>query len=470
MRIFVIITVLLISSLIVALNFKSDYLGEIQREKEPKITEYPIFGSFDELVNARDYNYSEATRVTPPGTKDNPLYHSFWFYNCAPLDLPHFDPTGRFIAVLRVHIEGRKVLPTDQGEIGIIDLQDNNKWTEIGRTTAWNWQQGNRLQWIPGSAHEIIWNDRADDGKSFVSRIYNMKTKKTRTLPRPIYVISPDGKTALTHDFERMKHGGTDYVGIKDKYDDQWAPKETGVWRMDIKTGKSNLVVSLKDIAKEVYPEKLPSDTLNGHLYVFREGWNPSGTRFLVFVKETKKDSEALTWGLSMDPKGTDIRYFYNSPSHHYWIDDETVVDWGPHTPTGSRSGARSESAVNGYHVFKDDNSGISKEMIWEATNGHDSFHPNGDWILTDTYNLNGYQYLYLYHLPTKSFVPLGKYEFRLNGEHHPKHAGIFRVDLHPRLSPNGRMVSFDSTHEGLGRQVYVMDIGHIIDNPPVQN
>ena len=156
-RIFLIFTVLLISCLIIALNFKSNHLEEIQPVNELPIAEYPIFGSFDELVNAKDYKHPKATRVTPPGTKDNPLYHGFWFYNCAPLDLPHFDPTGRYIAVLRVHIEGRKVLPTDQGEIGIIDLQDNNKWTEIGHTTAWNWQQGSRLQWI-GKA-QIAYND-----------------------------------------------------------------------------------------------------------------------------------------------------------------------------------------------------------------------------------------------------------------------------------------------------------------------
>ena len=107
--------------------------------------------------------------------------------------------------------------------------------------------------------------------------------------------------------------------------------------------------------------------------------------------------------------------------------------------------------------------------MLWKASNGHDSYHQNGEWILTDTYNLQGYQYLYLYHLPTKLFVPLGKFEFRLNGKHYKDNAGIFRVDLHPRFSPNGKLVSFDSAHEGLGRQIYLMDISHIIDNPPAK-
>jgi hypothetical protein len=43
---------------------------------------------------------------------------------------------------------------------------------------------------------------------------------------------------------------------------------------------------------------------------------------------------------------------------------------------------------------------------------------------------------------------------------------GLHRVDLHPRISRDGRIVSI-ATYEGLGRQMYVIDIGHILDNPP---
>jgi Tol biopolymer transport system component len=75
-----------------------------------------------------------------------------------------------------------------------------------------------------------------------------------------------------------------------------------------------------------------------------------------------------------------------------------------------------------------------------------------------------------MYHIPTKKFVAVGKFEFRINGKYSNADPGIFRVDLHPRFSPDGRKVSFDSTHEGLGRQIYIIDIGFILDNPPKLN
>src|SRR5438128_1460657 len=98
---------------------------------------------------------------------------------------------------------------------------------------------------------------------------------------------------------------------------------------------------------------------------------------------------------------------------------------------------------------------------------GHDSFLPNpgSDWIISDTYVISGYQYLFLYHRPTKSFVPLAK--LKSTAENVSNFTGEYRVDLHPRFSRDGRTVCIDSTYEGLGRQMYTIDIGYILDHPP---
>ncbi len=414
---------------------------------------YTTCKSFDEVINSMDAKYPKAIRVSPTGNSENPMYHGYFFYNCL-----QFDPTGRYMLGMRIHIEGRAVEPADRGNIGIIDLQDNFKWTEIGQTTAWNWQQGSRLQWRPGSSEEILWNDRSHDDKKFVCRVYNIRTGETRTLPRPIYAISPDGITALTHDFERMEHRGTMYVGIEDKYRNQWAPNETGIWKMNLNTGRSELIMSLDRIADIVYPNGRPPSP-KGHLYIFREGWNPSGTRFITFVKDIENGFQGA---YSMTPDGKDVRYLYYRPSHHFWRDDETILDWGTHTPSGGKE------PIKGYFIFKDDGSGEAKEMLWPASSdGHCTYHPGREWILTDTYNIEGYQHLYMYHLPTKLFVPLGKFRFTLHGKHQKSRAGLFRVDLHPRFNPDGTFISFDSTHEGLGRQIYIIEIGYIVDNPP---
>lgn len=322
----VVIAIIMIGSLADGRTLKDKFKTNAVKTGQTTVPQlYSTYKSFEEIVNATEIKYPKFTRVSQAGTKGKPIYNGFFFYNCSPLDLSQFYPTGRYILGMRVYFEGRAVLPSDRADIGIIDLKNNNKWTEIGHTTAWNWQQGCRLQWLPGSGHEIVWNDRSTDGKSYVSGIYNTKTKRTCTLPRAIYAISPDGSIALTHDFERMKHGGTNYIGIADQYANQWAPKETGVWKMDMKTGKSKMIISLEQVSHFVYPNGLPKDTVGNCLYIFREGWNPSGNRFLLFVKDQR--DKALTTGFSLTPEGKDVRYFYNEPSHHYWLDDETILD-----------------------------------------------------------------------------------------------------------------------------------------------
>jgi hypothetical protein len=453
-----IITTIIVSSLAVGMSLKNN--SETIAKKS--VTQpYKTYSSFEEILNAKDAKYLTGIRVSPIGSKEQPMYHGFFFYNCSQAELLQFDPSGRYMLGMRIFIEGRRVQPTDKGEIGIFDLHGNPKWIKIGETTAWNWQQGCRLQWIPGSSEEIIWNDRSTDGKSLVSRIYNTRTKKTRTLPFTTYTVSPDGKTALSINFERIVHGGCKYEGIDDPFKDQWAPSDIGIWKMDMYTGKGEMILSIREMAKTMYPGALPSDTIGRTLYFFREGFNPSGNRFIAFVKDAK-GTNARTEGFSMNLEGKDIRYLYKEPSHHFWLNDEEIIDNGSHlSPDG-------KGTVRGYFRFKDDGTGRAKEKYFDAPNGHITIHKNGEWILTDTYKINGIIYLYMYHIPTKKFVPLGKFEYKLGGKLYLKDPGMFRVDLHPRFSPDGKFVSFDSTHEGVGRQIYLMDISSIIENPPV--
>src|SRR5438128_2059128 len=412
---------------------------------------YTTYTSFERLLGARDAQYRAISRVSDPGTAEKRAYTGFFFYQ-----VQQFDVSGRYLLGLRVYFQSRDVRPDDRGDVGYIDLKDSFKWTKIGETTAWNWQQGNRLQWRP-NFNEIVWNDRSDDGKTFVCRTYDFRTGARRTLPRPIYDLSPDGSTALTHDYERMKDfKGTEYVGVEVKYQKELAPTQTGIWKMDMESGKAELIISLRKMAGIAYPKGLPA---SGHLYFFREGWNPSGTRLVAFIKDHANN---LFQAYSMTGEGSGVRYLYGNPSHHTWIDDQHIMDFGGQIPPGG------DKQMRGYFLFKDDGSGKAKELLWASNfDGHDSLlqAPWSDWIISDTYVLGGFQYLFLFHRPTRLFVPLAK--LRSTAEHVANFTGEWRVDLHPRFSRDGRTVCIDSTYEGLGRQMYLIDIGYILDHPP---
>lgn len=86
---------------------------------------------------------------------------------------------------------------------------------------------------------------------------------------------------------------------------------------------------------------------------------------------------------------------------------------------------------------------------------GHGTFSPDGKWMITDTYPERGLreQKLYLMNMETEAVLPLGRFveplEFRAK-------TGGSRCDLHPRWSPDGSMIGFNSTNTG-SRQCYVL-------------
>src|SRR4051794_2048680 len=160
-----------------------------------------------------------------------PRFHWFGYY-----DKLQFDPTSRFALGTSNDFQHRLVTAADSLKLGMVDLQDGDKWIDLGETRAWSWHQTCMLQWLPGSKEEVIWNDR--QGSNFVSHIYNVRTRQKRTLPRAIYCVSPDAQWALCNDFARSAsmRPETGYMGGADPYGAELAPSKSGIWRMDLKT------------------------------------------------------------------------------------------------------------------------------------------------------------------------------------------------------------------------------------------
>ena len=361
---------------------------------------------------------------------DGPGFHWFGYY-----DKFQFDPTDRYVLGMEVDFEHRSPTKDDVIKIGMVDLQDNHRWIELGETKAWCWQQGCMLQWRPGSKHEVLWNDR--DGDHFVCRILNVKTREIRTLPHPIYHVSPDGKRALGTDFSRIndQRPGYGYHGSSDPYKNENAPQQSTIYAMDLDTGEREDIISLADIARVRFNGK-PS---TGKLHVNHIQWSPDGKRFM-FLSRMNGNRDTIAY--TANPDGTDIRLLGTKSSHFEWRDPKHVLIW-------------SEGA---YRLHTDDGTGKS-EVVLEAVNGHNSYLRNKDWFVTDTYpdKKSRDQVLYLYHVPSGKKVELGR--FYLPEEYR----GEWRCDTHPRISRDGTKIVIDSAHAGNGRQMYLIDISKIL-------
>ena len=374
-----------------------------------------------------------------------PKAHWFSYY-----DKLEFDPTCRYVLGMEVDFEHRSPRPDDVIQVGMVDTEEGDQWIELGETRAWCWQQGCMLQWRPGSKREVLWNDR--QGDHFVCHVLDVFTRRKRTIPHPIYTVSPCGKWAVAPDFRRVNdmRPGYGYTGLPDPYADELAPKETGIFRVDLDSGDSQLVVSLADIARVPFPGRdlSPMKHYFNHLLV-----SPDGSRFEFLHRWRGPGVHSFdTRMLTAAPDGSDVRIVDPSgyTSHFIWRDPEHILAWSRHESHGSA-----------FYLFEDKTGG-KVEIVGEGVmtnNGHCSYLPGNEWILNDTYpqGKERLQSPYLYNVKTGKQVWLGHFHLP------PEYRGEWRCDTHPRFSPDGRKVVIDSPHTGEGRQLHLIDVSGIV-------
>lgn len=387
-----------------------------------------------------------------------PGYHWFGYY-----DKQQFDPTGSLVLTNEVRFEGRSPTADDELTVGYVDTKRENAFVPVGTSSAWGWQQACMLQFAGPSGQSILWNDR--EGDRFVCRIFDRKTQTTRTIDRPIYTISADGRTGLSADFRRINNlrPGYGYAGLADPHVDQRAPADAGVWRVDLQTGQSTLILSLADVVAIPWPN---GDTHADAWHYFNHLLiNPSGTRFIVlhrfrpeFDPATREfRGQFVTRMLTANLDGSDVCVLDPSgqTSHFIWKDDEIVTMWT--RPIGRRFG---------FFDFRDQSDEINpvgQSVMTE--NGHNTYlgGEHRDWILNDTYPSRDLrrQTVYLFHVPSGRRFDLGHFPSP------PPYAGEWRCDTHPRSSMDGETVCIDSPH-GVGdwpggRQMHLLDIRDVL-------
>jgi hypothetical protein len=398
-----------------------------------------LSGSTESKIENRKSSGLPPVRAITQG----PKFHWFGYY-----DKLQFDPAGRYALGMEVDFENRSPKADDVIKIGMVDLKNGDRWTELGQSSAWCWQQGCMLQWRPGSKDEIIFNNRQDD--RFVCHILNIQSGRKRTLPYPIYTISPDGRTAVAPDFRRIQdmRPGYGYAGLPDPYKDTAAPKDSGIFRVDLETGGRKLIISLADIARF---GQIPGDPKDAKHYFNHLLFNTDGSRFIFLHRWRATGLSSFgTRMLTANSDGTDIHIVdpYGKTSHFIWRDPGHILAWAWHPSHG-----------DAFYLYEDCTDRV--EIVGKGImtrNGHCTYLPGNKWILNDAYpDKERKQNVYLYNVATGTTVPLGHFYLP------PEYKDEWRCDTHPRFSPDGRIVVIDAPHAGNGRQMYLIDISTIV-------
>lgn len=345
-----------------------------------------------------------------------PNTHVFFGY----YDITPFNLTTDEVIYLNL-IEGENVVHIMKNT-----LKDGNE-VELSASSAWNWQQGCRLRWMPNNNREIVFNDF--DGENYCARILNVDTKQERRIDSAIYDISPDGKYGLSIDFERLgvKRPGYGYTCREYKEYNHELDFES-IFLIDIENNKKEVLLTYSDIVKINGCE---SKNLKNN-YINHLCFSPSGRKFLFFWLTVDTSwHKAFLLVHDLDTKETKLLEGKDKVSHYVWIDDDNII-------------CTAADENKNWHYYHYNVPSFSKTLMNpEVLNkdGHPSLFSDGK-IITDTYpNVKGYQCLYLANKDIGGYEPLVEIYSNCKIE------GEKRTDLHPRYNPSKGVISFDSNH-----------------------
>jgi len=301
----------------------------------------------------------------------------------------------------------------------------------LGKTKAWNWQMGAMLQWV-GDTHHIIFNDY--DGEKNISRIIDIHGKELRTFDLPIAAVSPNGKLALSHSFERLRKGSYEYAYVNGVHEEEAdnVPESDGLTIFDLNSGSSRQLVRIKELYKKYH-----EPSMDGAYHFFSHcQFSPKSDRFMFYHRWRRPNQLLKTRMISYSIASEKLHIFPTSGmvSHACWRDNEHILAY-----------ASTKSSGDKYYLFKDS---TAKYSVIGAdqfkVDGHPQFSQDGRRILTDTYpDRFRMQSLIVYNVKENQLKIILKLRIPLKFRY-----GV-RCDFHPRWNRDSTMICFDSAHTG---------------------
>ena len=244
--------------------------------------------------------------------------YKFGYYNFCP-----YDQGNRLLLAHKIYFEGRMPNKEDKVEVGYFDFDKKGKWCSLATSSAFNWQQGSMLQWLPtkDGTIKIIFND-THKGR-YVAKIIDIDSGVETMLNRAVYAIDPKGAFALSINFERSHFTRAySYAPIQDAYWNDRIHPEDFIYKIDIHSGEEKRLFSVQDI---VNINSVVDNNINAHWFEHIM-LNSSGTKFAFYHRYGSTD-KFETAVFTADSEGKNIWKLTNDGSERHthlgWLNDD---------------------------------------------------------------------------------------------------------------------------------------------------
>lgn len=325
--------------------------------------------------------------------------------------------------------------------LDITGLNDN-EYHYLTTTEAWCWQQGARLCWHPTRSDTVVFNEVSGD--HYITCSYSLATgKKIQIANRACYDVTQDIRYGLSLNYSRLQRlrPGYGYDKLPDLTVKEKVPYGDGIFLVDFENDESKLVISYEQLVN------LSPSSENEWNYINHISIAPSGDKFMFFHLWTPAVGsrwKAKLYVANLD--GNDLHCIEEEyiTSHYCWKSSHELL-----TTTVGVDGKRS------YYFIYDVDSGQRTELLSEhlTNDGHPSCLPDGKHFITDTYPLEHcMQHLFSEALDSTDYKPI------CDLFSDPRMYGEKRCDLHPRVTPDGKIITVDSTFKNCTRSVLLFN------------
>jgi len=383
--------------------------------------------------------------------------HHFFGYIGQCRTIP-WNASNRYILGMEMENIDRLPKPEEAATIFIIDTQNDNKIIRLDKTHAWNPQQGTMFYWNPLAPEtQFFFNDRDVKTGKVYTVIYDIEKKKRvrefRYEDTPIGNggVAADGSAWLGINYGRLARLRlvTGYPEALDWSKDEIAPKNDGIFIVDIKTGEKRLLVSYNQLDEKL--KEINPDLNHTGLFINHTLWNRDADRVYFFVrggwsKTMKNKGPRVNTPCSINADGTGlILHEQFIGGHPEWAEGNLII--------GSAKVKDEEKTQQILYNID------SKKIVGQLGNsemfpnpeGDVSLSPDGNWFVNG-YGKSGKNYYAVLRRSDGAFT-------RSEGIDKGGYSGDIRIDPAPRWNRTNDAILVPGISENGTRQMFMIRI-----------
>ena len=374
--------------------------------------------------------------------------HHFFGYIGQCQTIP-WNGTNRYILGMEIDHIDRMPKPDEAATVILVDTERNNEVVRLDRTHAWNPQQGTMFYWNPLAPDtQFFFNDRnVATGKVFAV-LYDIQARKRVREFR--YDDTPIGNSGVTQNggtFLGLNYGRlarlrpvTGYPGAVDWSQDENAPANDGIFRVDINSGEKRLLVSYRQIA-DLLKQRVEG-VENAAMFINHTLGNRRGDRIYFFVRAgwNGEEGNRINMPCSIHADGTHLTmHDMHIGGHPEWAEENLLI------------GIQGEDQIL-YDVDKKQVVGkLGTPEIFPEPEGDISLSPGGD-LFVNGYTKDNKNFYVVYRRSDSSFG-------RSDGIDKGSYAGDIRIDPGPCWNRTNDAILVPGIAPNKTRQMFVIRI-----------